>query len=89
LRRESWLVSKLRRYLDLGLHVFMAYRNYVRRRFNYDEESPAELLGFAARRLRESELISWRQDWGASSIHPLARAVESIEEVRARVTRAA
>ena len=89
LRRESWLVSKLRRYLDLGLQVFLAYRNYVRCRFNYDEESPAELLGFAPRRLRETELIGWRQDWGGSSIHPLARAVESIEEVRARVTRAA
>jgi transposase-like protein len=89
LRRESWLVSKLRRYLDLGLQVFMAYRNYVRRRFNYDAESPAELLGFAPRRLSETELLGWRQDWGSSSIHPLARVTESVEEVRSRASRAA
>ena len=73
LRRESWLVSKKQRYLDLGLQMWMAYRNYVRRRFNDDEESPAELLGFAPRRLRPHELLSWRQDWGGSSIHPLSR----------------
>jgi hypothetical protein len=89
LRRESWLVSKLRRYLDLGLQIFMAYRNYVRLRFNYDEESPAELLGFAPRRFRETDLLGWRQDWGPSSIHPLAPAAESIEEVRTRAGRAA
>ena len=46
LRRESWLVSKRRRYLDLGLQVHMAYRNYVRRRFNRDRQSAAEILGF-------------------------------------------
>ena len=37
LRRESWLVSKKRRYLDLGLQVHMAYRNLVRKRFNHDD----------------------------------------------------
>jgi hypothetical protein len=74
LRRESWLVSKKRRYLDLALQVFMAYRNYVRRRFNRDRESPAQLLGLVPRRMRLEELLSWRQDWGGSSIHPLARA---------------
>jgi len=79
LRRESWLVSKKRRYLDLGLQLFMAYRNLVRRRFNFDRESPAELLGFAPRRITEVETLGWRQDWGRESIHPLAREVESIE----------
>ena len=75
LRRESWLVSKKRRYLDLALHVFMAYRNYVRRRFNFSEESAAQALGFVKRRLRPGELLSWRQDWGpARSLHPLDRA---------------
>lgn len=74
LRRESWLVSKKRRYLDLALQVFMAYRNYVRRRFNPDRESPAQLLGFVPRRMRLEELLSWRQDWGGCSIHPLAQA---------------
>ena len=78
LRRESWLVSKKRRYLDLGLQVHMAYRNLVRRRFNYDEESPAQLLGFVPRRLTPHELLSWRQDRGQESIHPLSRRGESI-----------
>lgn len=74
MRRDSWLVSKKGRYLDLGLQIFMAYRNYVRRRFNFDRASPAELLGFVPRRLTETEILSWRQDWGAFSIHPLSAA---------------
>lgn len=73
IRRESWLVSKKRRYLDLGLQLWMAYRNYVRKRFNRDEESPAQLLGFVSRRISCSEALSWRQDWGRNSIHPLSR----------------
>jgi len=68
LRRDSWLVSKKRRYLDLGLQVFAAYRNLVRRRFNRDEASPAQLLGFARRPLRVGELLGWRQDWGMASL---------------------
>jgi hypothetical protein len=74
LRRESWLVSKKRRYLDLELQVFLAYRNYVRRRFNFDELSPAARLGFVPRRLTETEMLSWRQDWAERSIHPLSPA---------------
>lgn len=75
LRKESWLVSKKRRYLDLALQVFIAYRNYVRRRFNHCEESAAEELGFVKRRLKPGEVLSWRQDWGpARSVHPLDRA---------------
>jgi transposase-like protein len=73
LRRESWLVSKKRRYLDLALQLWAAYRNYVRRRFNRDRESPAQLLGFVNRRLTLQELCSWRQDWGQRSLHPLDR----------------
>jgi transposase-like protein len=80
LRRESWLASKKRRFLDLGLQVFLAYRNYVRRRFNFDRQSPAEMLGFAPRRFEETELLSWRQDWAGSSIHPLASVQESVED---------
>lgn len=79
LRRESWLVSKKRRYLDVALHVFLAYRNYVRRRFNHDDFSAAEMLGFAPRRLTPGELLSWRQEEGRESIHPLARRQESID----------
>ena len=72
LRRESWLVSKKRRYLDLHLAMYASYRNLVRRRFNFDEESPAQLLGLLPRRLQEEELLTWRQDWGERSIHPLS-----------------
>ena len=56
----------------------MAYRNYVRRRFNHDELSPAARLGIVPRRMTWGELLSWRQEWGRSSIHPLARGPESI-----------
>jgi transposase-like protein len=79
LRRQSWLVSKKRRYLDLALALFMAWRNLVRRRFNHEEHSPAQELGFTTRRMSEEELCSWRQDWGRQSIHPLAWNAESIE----------
>ena len=71
LRRESWLVSKLRTYLNLHLALHAAYRNWVRPRFNRDSESPGQLAGFARRRLRVSELCGWRQDWGSRSICPL------------------
>ena len=80
LRRESWLVSKKRRYLDLGLQVWIAYRNYVRRRFNRDRFSPAQMLGYLPRRMALGELVSWRQDWGRESIHPLSRCAATIEE---------
>jgi hypothetical protein len=73
MRRESWLVSKQRRYLDLALQIFAAYRNYVRLRFNHDWFSPAQRLGFVQRTLTPNEILSWRQDWGARSIHPLSR----------------
>ena len=78
LRRESWLVSKRRRYLDIALHVFIAYRNYVRRRFNRDEASPAQMLGFAPRRLTPGQVLSWRQEFGRRSIHPLASRAQPV-----------
>ena len=80
LRRQSWLVSKKRRYLDLALALFIAWRNLVRRRFNDDVESPAQILGFLPKRMTEEELCSWRQDWRGQSIHPLAWNSESIEQ---------
>ena len=82
LRRESWLVSKKAWCLDLHLQLFMAYRNYVRRRFNRDPESPAQLLGYVVRRMTSTELLSWRQDWGERSIHPLAGHGESVAQCR-------
>jgi hypothetical protein len=87
LRRDSWLVSKKRRYLDLALHVFIAYRNYVRRRFNGESISAAQMLGFAPRRMSAYELLSWRQDWGQASVHPLATRVQSVAAWQARSRR--
>jgi len=83
LRRESWLVSKKRRYLDLALHVHIAFRNLVRTRFNYDEESPAQALGFLPKKLTPTQLLGWRQDWGPRSIHPLSMTgSHTIERLR-------
>ncbi len=70
LRRESWLVSKKKRYLNLGLAVFCAYRNFVRRRFNPDAMSPAQMLRLTSRRLGWGQLLTWRQDWRSRSLHP-------------------
>ena len=73
LRRESWLVSKKRERLDLHLQLHMTWLNYHRPRFNRDQKSPAELLGWTPRRLTEGEVMGWRQDWGERSIHPLSK----------------
>jgi transposase-like protein len=81
LHRSSWLVTEKRRCLQLHMHVFTAYRNYVRRRHNDDgrDDTPAALLGLLPRPLKVREVLAWRQDWGARSIHPTscvgARAV--------------
>jgi hypothetical protein len=73
LRRHSWLVSKKARWLRRHLAMFVAWRNYVRRRFNYDQEdrTPAVILGLVPRNLACEEVLGWRQDWGRHSIHPL------------------
>ena len=73
MRRQSWLASKKRRYLDLGLQLWIAYRNWARRRFNFDEESAGQKIGFVDRILTPGQLLSWRQDWGKSSGHPRSR----------------
>jgi len=83
LRRRSWLASKRRRYLDLQLEVFKAYKNYVRPRFNGERETPGMVLGLVRQRMEPTDLCSWRQDWGWFSLHPtVGRA--SIRAVRAR-----
>jgi len=82
LRRDSWLASKKRRYLDLALAMYASWRNLVRLRFNKDEESAAELLGSLPRRLSIQEILSWRQEWRERSIHPLASCSQSISEWR-------
>ncbi len=80
LRRQSWLVSKRRRYLDLSLQMHMACRNLVQTRFNHDDRSPAQILGFVHRRLSKHEALSWRQHWGERSLHPLSRRERSVAE---------
>lgn len=72
LRRNSWLVSKLAKWLRGQLAIFTVFRNYVRRRFNKDEphETPAFLLGLLPRQLQPFEVVRWRQDWGKKSPHP-------------------
>jgi len=74
LRRRSWLVTKKAQRLQDHLSLFVAYRNYVRRRFNRDREveTPARLLGLLPRNLRRHEVLAWRQDWGPHSIHPMS-----------------
>jgi len=70
LRRESWLVSKKGWCLDLQLELAIAYRNYVRTRFNYDSLSPAQMLGFVREQPKPTQLMTWRQDWGVDSLYP-------------------
>lgn len=73
LRRKTWLVTKKGRYLRQQMHLFVAYRNYVRKRFNRDPDdkiSSAVVLELLSRAIRPSEIVRWRQDWGMRSIHP-------------------
>jgi len=74
LRRRSWLVTKRAPYLQSQLAIFTVYRNYVRRRFNRDDrrETPGCLLGLVERNLQPEDVLRWRQDWRALSIHPLS-----------------
>ena len=74
LRRESWLVSKQRKFLDQAFQLYMAWKNYVRPRFNRDWETPAMIAGIIKRRLRPGDLVGWRQDFGQRKlpIVPLA-----------------
>ena len=70
LRRESWLVSKKGWCLDLHLELAIAYRNYVRVRFNYDDQTPAQMLGFVREQPKPTQLMTRRQDWGKDSPYP-------------------
>ncbi|MGE0144281.1 MAG: hypothetical protein AB7I19_11675 [Planctomycetota bacterium] len=74
MRRRSWLATKKREYLDLHLGLFLAYRNYVRVRFNEETRTPAELLGLMPRSSSCAELLTWRQDWARErALHPFER----------------
>jgi transposase-like protein len=80
-RRESWLVSKERRWLQLFVDLHRALRNWTRPRFNFDVESPAQLLGFAPRRLAWREFFRWRQDWGQRSPDPFGRGRRTLMSI--------
>ena len=83
LRRRSWLASKKGRFLDLQLEVFKAYKNFVRPRFNGEQETPGMILRLVHQQLAPTDLVSWRQDWGWFSPHPVDGR-RSIRAVRAR-----
>jgi transposase-like protein len=74
LRRQSWLHTKKAERLQDRLLLFTIYRNYVRRRFNRDQEvdTPARFLNLVPRNLLPQEVLAWRQDWGDRSIHPMS-----------------
>ena len=81
IRRESWLVTKRRRYLQLFVDLHRAVKNWAMPRFNRDVESPAQLLGIAPRLLRFRELFRWRQDWGQRSPCPFGTEGRSLVEL--------
>ena len=89
LRRRSWLHSKMRKYLDLQLAVFLGYRNYVRTRTNYAPESPAQMLGFVPRRFTAEEMLSWSQRFGEQSVAIPCDSRDAITVAGRRAARAA
>ena len=80
LRRESWLVTKRRKYLNLHLALYSAWRNWVRQRTNRDKRSPGMILGYAPRRLRHEEVVAWRQDWAMRSPCPFVDGQVTVGE---------
>lgn len=74
LRRQSWLHAKKASKLPARLAIFVAIKNYQRKRFTRDKEdkSPAVHLNLIPRSLTTSELQRWRQDFGLHSIHPIS-----------------
>ncbi len=72
LRRKSWLHSKKEQCLRAQLELFVAYRNWHRRRTNEDppDRTPGVVLGLTERSFTFVELVAWRQDWRERSPHP-------------------
>jgi hypothetical protein len=68
MRRRTWCTTKRRAWLWAHLGLWAAWRNFTRRRFNFDRETPAQLVGLASRRWRLAELVRWRLDLGAISL---------------------
>ena len=81
LRRESWLVSKKRKYLGLHLRLWSAWRNWVKPRFNRDKKTPAQIRGSAPMQLTFGDLAGWRQDWRQRSPSPFAAGWQAVGEL--------
>ena len=80
LRRDSWLSSKKHEYLNLQLELYMAHKNFVRPRFNRDRRTPAQFLGLCDQRVTPTQLLAWRQDLGAATLHPFKRQGLRLDE---------
>ena len=92
-RRDSWLTSKLRTYLNLHRGLYSAWKNGVLPRFTRDDDAPGVLAGWTPRNLTVGEFLGWRQDWCTRSPCPfrgerLAMA-DPLECKRAKELRAA
>ncbi len=84
-QREMMYVTKERRYLGLHLELHIAYRNWMRPRFyKRGDRTPAQLAGYAWRRMRLRELIGWRQDWGLASPCPFGHGLRTVGEAPRR-----
>ena len=83
-QREMPNASKKRKYLSLHLEMHIAFRNWVRPRFLYDEASPAQIAGYATRRLEMGELLGWRQDWGLESPCVTGHGLRTVGEMPRR-----
>ena len=59
--RRSWGVSKQRQRLKSHLDFYLAWRNYVRRRFNRDDanQSPAQVAGVMESAISMEDLLGW------------------------------
>ena len=77
-RRDSWLVSKCRTYLNQHLAFYASWKNWVLTRFNRDEYAPGVLAGMAPRNLSVNEFLGWRQAWGRRSPCPFGSGAESM-----------
>lgn len=90
LRRNSWLHTKKASRLRDQLELFVSYRNWHRRRTNWDKPgtTPGVVLGITERAYSIEELLAWRQDWRSRSIHPTSCDGSRVVGLGARATSA-
>lgn len=77
-RRNSWLTSKLRTYLNLFLPLYTAWKNWVIPLRQEAESSPGVRAGMAPRNLCLGEMLGWRQDWQQRSPCPFSNGVDTM-----------